>query len=45
MLGVCERLGKSLDLDPLLFQVFFILWSFNSLGTALIVYFLLNIIL
>ena len=45
MLGVCTRLGKSMDLNRLLFQILFVVWSFNSLEIALIVYLILNFLL
>lgn len=45
MLGVCTRLGNALNIDPLWIQILFILWGLSSLGTALIVYSLLNFII
>jgi phage shock protein PspC (stress-responsive transcriptional regulator) len=45
MLGVCTRLGKRLDIDPIIFQILFIFWGLSSFGTALLVYIILYFLL
>lgn len=45
MLRVCTRLGKRLDIDPIILQIIFIIWGLNSFGTALLVYVILNLLL
>ena len=45
MLGVCTRLGKRLDIDPIIFQIIFIIWGVSSFGTALLVYVILYLLL
>lgn len=45
MLGVCTELGKRFQVDPIFFQIGFIIWGLSSLGTALIVYFLLHFLI
>lgn len=43
MLGVCNKLGEKLGLDPLIFQIGFVIWfCYNPL--ALVVYLLLSLI-
>lgn len=43
LLGVCEKLGKSFGVDPLLFRIIFIICGFSNFWTTLIVYFILAI--
>lgn len=40
MLGVCHKLGDKFGVDPLLFQILFVIWFLNT-GTAFLVYLLL----
>lgn len=44
MLGVCFRLGRMTGLDPIIFQILFIIWFFND-PMALLWYILLSVIL
>lgn len=44
MLGVCFKLGRLIGLDPIIFQILFIIWFIND-PTALIWYIALSVIL
>ena len=44
LLGLCGRLGKSFDIDPVIFQFLFIIWFINSGGIVFLWYFLLNLL-
>lgn len=44
MLGVCFKLGKMTGIDPVLFQVIFVIWFIHN-PVALFWYFLLSLIL
>lgn len=43
MLGVCDKLGKKSGMDPLIFQIVFVIWFFYN-PLALVVYILLSLI-
>ncbi|HIZ27355.1 PspC domain-containing protein [Barnesiella sp. An55] len=43
--GVCAGIGEYLDLDPTVVRIIYVLLSIGTVGTAVVVYFILCLII